>query len=194
MRSAPGKIRTCDLSLRRRALYPLSYGRGSPILRGAAPSPEAAPKGLEALGSETSPYRTWLPYAAWSNDASRETCRPGSAVSATARSIARMAGGMWSPLRRRPDRGRTARLSRTERGGRTSDQATYSRGRRKGNASRSGLCRKLRLHFDAGVAGAEAQFECQNFQRLRRRAVWVQARGFVELRRKGSAQIFEFVA
>jgi hypothetical protein len=24
---APGKIRTCDLSLRRRALYPLSYGR-----------------------------------------------------------------------------------------------------------------------------------------------------------------------
>jgi large conductance mechanosensitive channel len=26
--SAPGKIRTCDLSLRRRALYPLSYGRG----------------------------------------------------------------------------------------------------------------------------------------------------------------------
>ncbi len=25
--SAPGKIRTCDLSLRRRALYPLSYGR-----------------------------------------------------------------------------------------------------------------------------------------------------------------------
>src|ERR1700709_957970 len=26
-RSAPGKIRTCDLSLRRRALYPLSYGR-----------------------------------------------------------------------------------------------------------------------------------------------------------------------
>src|SRR6185312_14257206 len=27
--SAPGKIRTCDLSLRRRALYPLSYGRGS---------------------------------------------------------------------------------------------------------------------------------------------------------------------
>jgi TrwC relaxase len=25
--SAPGRIRTCDLSLRRRALYPLSYGR-----------------------------------------------------------------------------------------------------------------------------------------------------------------------
>ena len=24
---APGRIRTCDLSLRRRALYPLSYGR-----------------------------------------------------------------------------------------------------------------------------------------------------------------------
>ena len=31
-RSAPGKIRTCDLCLRRAALYPLSYGR-----------PEAAP-------------------------------------------------------------------------------------------------------------------------------------------------------
>jgi hypothetical protein len=30
--SAPGKIRTCDLSLRRRALYPLSYGRGMPSL------------------------------------------------------------------------------------------------------------------------------------------------------------------
>ena len=26
-RSAPGKIRTCDLCLRRAALYPLSYGR-----------------------------------------------------------------------------------------------------------------------------------------------------------------------
>ena len=26
--SAPGKIRTCDLCLRRAALYPLSYGRG----------------------------------------------------------------------------------------------------------------------------------------------------------------------
>ena len=26
---APGKIRTCDLCLRRAALYPLSYGRGS---------------------------------------------------------------------------------------------------------------------------------------------------------------------
>jgi hypothetical protein len=25
---APGRIRTCDLSLRRRTLYPLSYGRG----------------------------------------------------------------------------------------------------------------------------------------------------------------------
>jgi hypothetical protein len=25
--NAPGRIRTCDLSLRRRALYPLSYGR-----------------------------------------------------------------------------------------------------------------------------------------------------------------------
>jgi hypothetical protein len=31
--SAPGPIRTADLSLRRRALYPLSYGRGSPSLR-----------------------------------------------------------------------------------------------------------------------------------------------------------------
>src|SRR2546430_14816844 len=26
---APGRIRTCDLALRRRALYPLSYRRGS---------------------------------------------------------------------------------------------------------------------------------------------------------------------
>ena len=26
--NAPGRIRTCDLALRRRALYPLSYGRG----------------------------------------------------------------------------------------------------------------------------------------------------------------------
>jgi hypothetical protein len=26
-RSAPGMIRTCDLCLRRAALYPLSYGR-----------------------------------------------------------------------------------------------------------------------------------------------------------------------
>ena len=25
--NAPGRIRTCDLALRRRALYPLSYGR-----------------------------------------------------------------------------------------------------------------------------------------------------------------------
>jgi hypothetical protein len=26
---APGRIRTCGLALRRRALYPLSYGRGN---------------------------------------------------------------------------------------------------------------------------------------------------------------------
>ena len=26
-RNAPGRNRTCDLALRRRALYPLSYGR-----------------------------------------------------------------------------------------------------------------------------------------------------------------------
>ena len=32
---APGKIRTCDLCLRRAALYPLSYGRGGPSV--AAP-------------------------------------------------------------------------------------------------------------------------------------------------------------
>src|SRR5438105_6316170 len=32
--SAPGPIRTADLSLRRRALYPLSYGRECPILLG----------------------------------------------------------------------------------------------------------------------------------------------------------------
>ena len=30
---APGKIRTCDLSLRRRALYPLSYGRNERLRR-----------------------------------------------------------------------------------------------------------------------------------------------------------------
>ena len=28
---APGRIRTCDLALRRRALYPLSYGRSGPL-------------------------------------------------------------------------------------------------------------------------------------------------------------------
>ena len=35
-RSAPGKIRTCDLCLRRAALYPLSYGRpeAAPVYRG----------------------------------------------------------------------------------------------------------------------------------------------------------------
>jgi uncharacterized protein len=32
--SAPGTIRTCDLSLRRRTLYPLSYGRG--VFRGTS--------------------------------------------------------------------------------------------------------------------------------------------------------------
>ena len=33
-RDAPGRIRTCDLALRRRALYPLSYGRGDrPVYR-----------------------------------------------------------------------------------------------------------------------------------------------------------------
>jgi hypothetical protein len=29
LRDAPGKIRTCDLCLRRAALYPLSYGRAA---------------------------------------------------------------------------------------------------------------------------------------------------------------------
>src|SRR2546423_5677440 len=29
---APGRIRTCDLALRRRALYPLSYGRGEGLV------------------------------------------------------------------------------------------------------------------------------------------------------------------
>src|SRR5437016_3495863 len=29
--NAPGRNRTCDLSLRRRTLYPLSYGRGVPL-------------------------------------------------------------------------------------------------------------------------------------------------------------------
>ena len=39
--SAPGRIRTCDLALRRRALYPLSYGRGRPQCS-RAPLPAAA--------------------------------------------------------------------------------------------------------------------------------------------------------
>jgi hypothetical protein len=30
--SAPGRTRTCDQPLRRRLLYPLSYGGGAPIL------------------------------------------------------------------------------------------------------------------------------------------------------------------
>ena len=30
--SAPGRNRTCDLALRRRALYPLSYGRGESLV------------------------------------------------------------------------------------------------------------------------------------------------------------------
>src|SRR5215468_10146115 len=35
-RNAPGRNRTCDLALRRRALYPLSYGRrGRPSLASA---------------------------------------------------------------------------------------------------------------------------------------------------------------
>ena len=33
VQSAPGKIRTCDLPLRRRALYPLSYGRAGAASR-----------------------------------------------------------------------------------------------------------------------------------------------------------------
>ena len=37
---APGKIRTCDLSLRRRALYPLSYGRRGRLMD-AIPEPGA---------------------------------------------------------------------------------------------------------------------------------------------------------
>ncbi len=50
--NAPGKIRTCDLSLRRRALYPLSYGRGRPILlgwRGTSATPEPAMETLWKL-------------------------------------------------------------------------------------------------------------------------------------------------
>jgi hypothetical protein len=38
VRSAPGPIRTADLSLRRRALYPLSYGRGTVRRTGRHPS------------------------------------------------------------------------------------------------------------------------------------------------------------
>ena len=41
-RSAPGKIRTCDLCLRRAALYPLSYGREGAVSL-AAPSASARP-------------------------------------------------------------------------------------------------------------------------------------------------------
>src|SRR6476620_8047567 len=38
--NAPGRIRTCDLSLRRRALYPLSYGRAWTGGREARPPEE----------------------------------------------------------------------------------------------------------------------------------------------------------
>ena len=47
-RGAPGKIRTCDLCLRRAALYPLSYGRGegkSSDLATRLPSPSSASSG-----------------------------------------------------------------------------------------------------------------------------------------------------
>ena len=40
--SAPGRNRTCDLALRRRTLYPLSYRRESPSLPAAAPGPRCA--------------------------------------------------------------------------------------------------------------------------------------------------------
>src|SRR5688572_33343118 len=46
---APGTIRTCDLSLRRRTLYPLSYGRGEgKSVAGAAPAAPADSRGLVA--------------------------------------------------------------------------------------------------------------------------------------------------
>ena len=37
--SAPGRNRTCDLALRRRALYPLSYGRGESQSSAASDAP-----------------------------------------------------------------------------------------------------------------------------------------------------------
>ena len=41
-RNAPGKIRTCDLCLRRAALYPLSYGRGERSVAGTLCQPVAS--------------------------------------------------------------------------------------------------------------------------------------------------------
>src|SRR5207247_10990435 len=44
LRHAPGKIRTCDLCLRRAALYPLSYGRfGASVAAGGVESPPPQP-------------------------------------------------------------------------------------------------------------------------------------------------------
>ena len=44
--SAPGKIRTCDLCLRRAALYPLSYGRrGAVSVAACAPTVSSASSG-----------------------------------------------------------------------------------------------------------------------------------------------------
>ena len=48
--NAPGKIRTCDLCLRRAALYPLSYGRGDRL--SVAARPAAAP-GVTATGARS---------------------------------------------------------------------------------------------------------------------------------------------
>ena len=43
LRHAPGRIRTCDLALRRRALYPLSYGRGDGTSVAAGAGGDRAP-------------------------------------------------------------------------------------------------------------------------------------------------------
>ena len=50
-RGAPGRNRTCDLALRRRALYPLSYGRGENRSVASAPAEvSAAELGGKDLG------------------------------------------------------------------------------------------------------------------------------------------------
>jgi hypothetical protein len=47
--NAPGRIRTCDLALRRRTLYPLSYRRGSS--QSSRPSGRAGFAGPELKGT-----------------------------------------------------------------------------------------------------------------------------------------------
>jgi hypothetical protein len=48
--SAPGRNRTCDLALRRRALYPLSYGRGDGRSVAGGPRGATRPRNLRELG------------------------------------------------------------------------------------------------------------------------------------------------